>query len=76
MRQLTLVEWIRRNKIGEENESCRDCQNECGSEDCFDCNLAGDVCPVMGEEILREYKIRKAEELRKLRVIQKARLKP
>ena len=33
MKQLTLVEWVRKYKIGESNEDCRECDEcECGSD--------------------------------------------
>lgn len=36
MKQLTLVEWVRKYKIGESNEDCRECDEcECGSWECI-----------------------------------------
>jgi hypothetical protein len=80
MKQLTLVEWVRKYKIGESNEDCRECDEcECGSEECFKGDYMGEedtMCPIMEFDIKPEYEAIKKEELKKLRVIQKARLKP
>jgi hypothetical protein len=73
MKQLTIQEWIKRNKIGDANENCIECKNECGSEDCFDCVPEYDIeCPIMELEIRPNYELAKAEDLKKLKTFQAA----